>query len=199
MGINLSKDKKFLKVLWQATDGLTLLSDDRTKLGAGCLQLAQDHHASILLLVEKFYYSSAFALLRIQFDSFLRGVWILKLASDKEINTYKKDRLDIGINKLITIISTLVDYKDTEFKNISKSLKTMNSYAHSGFAANLNHQDSNFIQPNHKKEDILNLIKFSNFFGILSSLEILQLSQNEITNLDAILNAIKENLNILDI
>ncbi|MDI1298803.1 hypothetical protein [Methylotenera sp.] len=184
MEINLSNDKELLNVLWKATDGLTLVSNDRTKLGAGCLQLAQDHHVSILLLIEKSYYSSAFALLRVQFDSFLRGVWILRLASDKKINDYNKNRLDIKMNEMIKMVSSLPDYENTEFESMSKSLKAMNSYTHSGYSANLNHQDNGFIQQNHKKEDILNILKHASYFGSLASIEILQLAQDEISSSD---------------
>jgi hypothetical protein len=184
MDIDTSEHKKLLLILWEATNNLNISSDDRSRLGIGCLQLSQDHHAGIILLIENSLYSSAFALLRTQFESFIRGLWILRLASNEEIEHYQEDCCRIKIAQMIDAISTLPHYNDNEFSSVASSIKTMNSYTHSGYVANLNHQDANYIQPNHQKEEILKSLNFSNFIGKLATIEVVEYANDGERGLD---------------
>lgn len=190
MDIDIVKHKKLIKKLWDTTNNLPIDSDERSRLGAGCLQLAQDHHAGILFLVETTLYSSAFALLRTQYESLIRGLWILKVASNKQLEEYKKNQRVSSINEALDALLAASNYEKDSFRAIKKSLKLMHSFTHSGFLANLNHQDSNSIQPNYKINEILNLIKFSNFFGIWASIEVLHLSKKDNTELISLLETI---------
>jgi hypothetical protein len=74
-------------------DGLEIASEERIRLAAGCLDMALEHQKAIVLLVANKLYGSAFALARLIFEAYVRGIWLQMYASETEIEKFKKDEL----------------------------------------------------------------------------------------------------------
>lgn len=68
-------------------------SDDRTRLAAGCLDIVLEHQKSIVLLIANLLFGSAASLVRLEFEAYIRGVWLLNCASELELEKFKKDKL----------------------------------------------------------------------------------------------------------
>ena len=49
------------------------------------LSVAQDHHCAIVLLLQEGLCASAFALLRLEFEAYLRGAWLAHCASEDAV------------------------------------------------------------------------------------------------------------------
>ncbi len=62
-------------------------SDKREMLLAGFFTVFRTHYISIIVLIEKELYSSAFALIRVLFDSMVRALYMYHTYSSKEIET----------------------------------------------------------------------------------------------------------------
>lgn len=114
-----------------------------TSFQSGLLSL--EHAVSALLLLEQGLLSSAIALTRPQFESLVRGVWLLHAASDNWVNKLsepltmenaKRANEGEGLAEMLKqleanpqaptgIVAQLREYKDVAWK-------AMNSYAHGG-------------------------------------------------------------------
>lgn len=114
-----------------------------TAFQSGLLSL--EHAVSALVLLEQGLFSSAIALTRPQFESLVRGVWLLHVASDAWVaklseplteETAKRANEGLGLaamfkeldenpNAPAPIVGQLREYKEVTWK-------AMNSYAHGG-------------------------------------------------------------------
>lgn len=74
--------------LWELLDGLETGADHRTAVGLALLHLSREHHSSVIILINSGLAGSAFALLRPQMESFLRGLWHYHCATDRQIANF---------------------------------------------------------------------------------------------------------------
>src|SRR5438477_1793587 len=66
----------------------SLPASKRTRAAGSCFAIAQDHHHAIVLLVEHQLYASSFALLRSEFEAYVRGQWLTHCASEEQVGKY---------------------------------------------------------------------------------------------------------------
>ena len=59
-----------------------LTANERNLVAVPCYAITQDHHHAIVLLIDHQLFASSFALLRIAFESYIRGVWLSLCATD---------------------------------------------------------------------------------------------------------------------
>lgn len=79
------ESEQLIQWLDKSINGLEIKSDTRTRLAAGCLDLALEHQKAIVLLTAHKLYGSAFSLARLIFEAYVRGVWLWRCASDSEV------------------------------------------------------------------------------------------------------------------
>ncbi|MGD0520367.1 MAG: hypothetical protein ABSA48_03840 [Terracidiphilus sp.] len=134
------EDDKLLRykesTLWvqQHLDGLTLAEPcKRSYLSGACLHSSIEHGFAILVLVDKDLYGSALALIRPQFEAYVRGIWLAQCASDSEVDKAGHDEFP-KINSMIesleqpglldsALLSTIKD----------DAWKSLNSLTHTGY------------------------------------------------------------------
>jgi len=173
-------------------DGLEISSDDRSRIVASCLDMALEHQKGIVLLIANKIYGSAFSLIRLQFEAYVRGLWLKYCASEKEIERFKKNKLDKKLGKLIEDIEKVEGYKGgTLSKAKAAGWKAMNSFTHSGFSQIVRRNTETSIEPNYEMDEIEEAINFTNAIGLLACLEISFLTNNEKLPME-ILEKIKE-------
>lgn len=135
MNINdyISRSTKFLNMIC-VYPGISV----HTLKGAvtmGFLNLALEHHSAILLLVSGNHYCSAAALLRPQFEAFIRGVWIYHCKNDeseiKKIYASKK-----GFKNVKGCVEEIINfepYKNGDLSAFTDSfIDTMHNLTHGG-------------------------------------------------------------------
>jgi hypothetical protein len=69
-------------------DGRTFETSDRTRVAVALLHLSTEHQKGIHTLVDMGVLGSAFALLRPQMESFVRGAWYFHCATDEQISAF---------------------------------------------------------------------------------------------------------------
>ena len=79
-------------------NGLEFPATDRARLSAALLDQSHEHHKAIRVLLAASLIGSAFSLARILFETTLRGVWLLRCASDAQVDQFKIDKLEGGFN-----------------------------------------------------------------------------------------------------
>jgi len=163
----------------QKIDGLEISSDDRTRITAACFDIALEHQKAIVLLIANKLVGSAFSLVRILFEAYIRGLWIGKCATDKEIEDFKKNKLEKTFGTLIQEIEQQEGFQEGVLsKAKAASWKAMNSYTHSGFFQSVRRNTDETIEPNYDEDEILEVLGFSDAIGMLTALQIALVAGN---------------------
>jgi hypothetical protein len=174
------KSEELIQWLDKRIDGIEISSEERTRLAAGCLDTALEHQKAILLLVSRLLFGSAFALVRLLFEAYIRGIWLHRCASDPELELYKAEKLDKSFGTLIEEIERIEGFEEGVLSDTKlKSWKAMNSYTHSGFMQISRRNTASTIEPNYTEDEILEALNFANAIGLLSALEISHLAKSE--------------------
>jgi len=174
------KSEALIQWMDQNIDGLEISSDDRTRISAACFDIALEHQKAIVLLIANKLFGTAFSLARVLFEAYIRGLWLAKCATDKEIDDFKKDKLEKKFDTLIKEIEQQDGFKEGILsKAKSVNWKAMNSYTHSGFFQAVRRNKDNTIQPNYAEDEILDLLGFSDAIGILAALQIALMARQE--------------------
>jgi len=160
-------------------DGVETKSDDRTRLAACCLHMAHEHHKAIVLLVAKSLVGSAFALVRLIFEAYVRGIWLHRCASDREVARFKAEKLKKGFDVLVQEIEELDGFESGTLSNMKKkSWKAMNSFTHTGFAQAVRRTTDTTIEPNYDAQEVLEALHFSRAIDFLSAIATADLAGN---------------------
>jgi hypothetical protein len=80
------------------------LSSRNQQLALPCFDLAVEHHAAICILGKSELYGSMYALLRIEFEAIVRGLWLHHVASSENIIRYEKEQLKIEFGDILELI-----------------------------------------------------------------------------------------------
>ncbi len=161
-------------------DGLGIPSNDRSRLAAGCLDMVLEHQKSIVLLTAHSLFGSATALVRLEFESYVRGIWLLYCASESEIEKFKKDKLDKKFGQLIDDIEKHEAFNVGTLSHVKQtSWKAMNSFTHSGLYQIIRRNTADEITPNYTDEELVDTLNTANSFGILTAIAISDMAHNE--------------------
>lgn len=173
---------KFVEWLRQSIHEQQLPSNNRVRAAASCYAIAQDHHHAIVLLIENRLYASSFALIRLEFEAYIRGLWLSQCATDARVDRFvsgKKCKF-LETNNLISDIEK--NYKANE-KTLSKIKKqvwdSMCAYTHTGGLHVQRWNTSEAIEPNYSAEEVEEILQFSEMFGALSTIGIAELGSLE--------------------
>jgi hypothetical protein len=175
----ISKSEALIQWMNQKIDGLEISSEDRARISAACFDVASEHHKAIVVLIAKKLIGSALSLARVLFEAYIRGLWIGKCATDKEIEDFKKEKLKKAFGTLIEEIEQQDGFQEGVLsKAKAANWKAMNSYTHSGFYQSGRRVKEKTIEANYKEEEIIDLLEFSDAIGMLTALQIALMAGN---------------------
>jgi hypothetical protein len=169
-------------IQWLASEieGLEIPANDRSRLAAGCLDTALEHHRAIVLLTANVLYGSAAALVRLLFEAYVRGVWLFHAASDEEIGQFKDDKLNKAFGELIADLENVEPFKGGTLSHVKEvSWKAMNSLTHSGLSQVARRITSDAIMPNYTDEELKDVLETANSLGVLAAIDIADMAGNE--------------------
>jgi len=190
--IKIEQSEKLIQWTDKKIGGLEFNTDGRKEIVAGCLHVALEHQKAIILLIAQKYYGSAFSLVRVLFETYVRSLWLNYCANNQEIVKFKKNKLDKKFYELINDVEKIDGYKGgTLTKAKNAGWKIMNSFTHSGYIQIERRFGPSSIEPNYEATEIDEIIDFTNATGLLCCLEISFLVENEELSLE-LLEKIKE-------
>jgi hypothetical protein len=167
----ITKSKELSIWISQNINGLPMVSERRTRLAVGCLHLAFDHHDAIILLTEHVIYGSAFALLRLIFEAYVRGSWLLHCASETDLDKFEKDNLDRSFGLLISDLEKLEAFSVGVLSQAKQdSWKLFNSFTHSGYHHVRRRNTQNGIEANYPDQEIIAALDFAGALAIMSTI-----------------------------
>jgi len=118
-----------------------------------------EHIQSIHLLIKQKLYGSAFALVRPFYETYYRALWMLKIATNYEVEKIMKGKfnfLNMGTKiKELDSIYTGTDF----FDNLkSNSWGAMNDYTHSGIRQLSRRWTNDELTPNYEETEIIEVL-----------------------------------------
>jgi len=97
----INESEELIQWIEKQINGLEIFSEERIRLAPGCLDMALEHQKAIVLLVANKLYGSAFALARLIFEAYVRGIWLQLCASEEEVEKFKKDGVEKMFDTLV--------------------------------------------------------------------------------------------------
>ncbi|MDO9108614.1 MAG: hypothetical protein Q7U89_06430 [Coriobacteriia bacterium] len=102
--------------------------------------IAFEHGDSVRILIEASNYTSAFGLVRLQYEALVRGFWLSLVASEDEVAHIGRDLSVDGVERLPMTLEMLKLLRGNAPGGVmvaledfrEKSLKPLNSFVHSG-------------------------------------------------------------------
>ena len=152
-------------------DGLPMVSERRSRLAAGCLHLAFDHHDAIIMLTERAVYGSAFALLRLLFEAYVRGVWLWYCAAETDLDNFENDDFDRSFGSLIGDLEKLDAFSVGVLSWTKQDIwKLFNSFTHSGYHHVRRRNTQNGIEANYPEREMVAALDFAGAVAIMSTI-----------------------------
>lgn len=150
--------------------GIELKGDHRHRIPAQLFDLAIEHSSGIHNLIAANIFASAFALVRSEFECFVRGAWLHHCASDAEIDTFiAKDRIAPSFGALIGAIEQKPGFDSKFLSNVQHSaMKAMHGYTHGGIHQVSRRLNGNYIEPCFEDSALLEVIQFSATMALIA-------------------------------
>lgn len=146
-----------------------------------CYDMVIEHHTSIVTLCHSKLFGSAFALLRVQFEALVRGLWLQYSANEREIENFKLDKGVPGFGKMIAGVecSRKINYGTLSY--LKKQQWTMfNSFTHTGPEALVRRMGSETTgYDNYTDEDVVKCLRYAGLIALFSSAELALMTENE--------------------
>jgi hypothetical protein len=151
------------------TSNSLIPDDERSRLAVGCFDMAIEHQAAILILIGASLHGSAFSLLRVLFESLVRGLWIIHCANDQGIADFKSGK--IGKTNIANLIKEIEENnalsKHTLSKFKSNSWEALNDFTHTGPHQLSYRRSSERIENNYPPTETSKLINSTKILGLL--------------------------------
>ncbi|AZG37079.1 DUF6988 family protein [Shewanella psychromarinicola] len=163
----MEKSKQNLLLLEKALDRIKLPRSDNVMVSSSYYSICMEHYRSILILLELRLYSSASALLRSLFESYVRGLWFYYCSSDSDITLLKKDKFEKEFGMLVKEIekNTVAGLLSAKKNNWG----TLNGLTHSGAGQVFRRVSDDNISSNFDAGFIEDTMKFANNYGLLAA------------------------------
>ena len=179
----LAIDRSIEVAKWLAAhfNDLSLDASVRNRASGACLSVAQDHHCAIALLLRERLFASAFALLRLQYESYIRGLWLAHCASDAQVLAFTKGTEPPKIAELLEAIEQREAFASGTLSRFKAEMwSAMCSYTHTGDLQIQRWQTKAAIEPNYPPEEICEVANTSASFALLSGIGMATLANNEV-------------------
>ena len=142
--------------------------------------IATDHHHGIVVLLGADLYASAFALLRVSFEAYVRGEWLSLCATDAGVEDFLRGKEPPSFGQLLKAIEETPGFQEQVLSQIKKkSWDAMCDYTHTGGLHVQRWMTADGIEPNYSRGEVLEVLKFADIIASLSVLGALTLAGDE--------------------
>lgn len=158
---------------------LSIQSGDREVLAAALFDQVHEHHKAIQLLLKNSFAGSAFSLVRPTLETFVRGVWLLRCASEQEVKNFLEDKIvNKSFEDLIKEIEAQPGYDIGVLSKVKKTAwNAMCSYTHGGYLQAVRRITSDQIEPNYADDEMLEVINSSSAIALLAASQIFSMAK----------------------
>ena len=182
MNTEAAVERGFALINWLAAElnGLPVEASLRNQLSAACLSIAQDHHAGVIVLLERGLFASAVALVRTQYEAYVRGVWLAHCASEGQLQRFARGGKPPPIASQLASIETHEAYREGQLSSIKlASWSAMCSFTHTGTLQVDRWLTAEAIEQNYPAEDLVQTANFTGAIALLSGIAMAALAGRE--------------------
>lgn len=168
----------------------------RNRVVAACFAVALDHFDAVLTLLGRKpkIYSSAFALARLVFESYIRGMWLINCATDEEIENFSNGTFELPKTpRMINAIEIAANFDGKQLSTTySNHWKYLCDYTHTGAlqVQRWNKQDS--VEPNYSDGEAIEIVRFTKTYALLTGVTFAEVVINNIELANEFLAKAKE-------
>jgi hypothetical protein len=148
--------------------------NSRSYLSIGCFDLAIEHHAAMLTLAQSELYGSMLALIRVEFETVARGLWLRYCATDAELKRFeKKGTIDLKFGLLLKRVESAVGVPDGPLSTLKKkSWGLMNSLTHTGIEQVHSRHAPGTTGGNYSPEGVTSALELSGTLALCAAVEL---------------------------
>ena len=124
--------------------------------------------------------ASAFALVRVQYEAYVRGMWLSHCATDEEVKAFSEGAEPPKMPRLIEAIDATSNVDGQRLSNLHKnSWKAMCAYAHTGAQQVQRWITSEAVEPNYDPAEVGEVVSFTSAISLLSAVSVAGLANDE--------------------
>jgi hypothetical protein len=149
---------------------IQMKGDHRHRIPAQLFDLAIEHHAGIIQLLNSHVYASACALVRCEFECFVRGAWLHYCATDDQIESFiQNDHLPLTFDGLIVALEQKPEFENKFLSKVKDQAWTpMNGYTHGGIHQISRRLQDGYIESNFEDDELLEVVQFSSMMALIA-------------------------------
>ena len=141
----------------------------RTRAAAACFAVVQEHHQAIVILTDHRIFASSFALVRVAFDSYVRGAWLSLCATEAQAEAFFGGKEPEGMNVLLKALEGKPEFSNGDLTAIKAgSWKAMCAYTHTGGLQVQRWNTDDAVEPNYALDEVMEVLLFSELLGMMS-------------------------------
>lgn len=152
----------------------------RERTGESILQLSLDLHDAILVLLEAGLQGPAMTLARPLFESYVRGFWLLRFASDEEIAKFNKGTVPKFPNLLKAIGNDRESGSAWIHANKKANWIAFNDLTHCGSEHVRRRSTQELVEPNYPESELEALVRFGTEVRLRVGSDLLSLMGDDI-------------------
>jgi len=134
----------------------------RERAGLSILQLSQDIGDAIIVLLDAKLPGPALSLARPLFEGYVRGLWLLNSASDKQVNEFLSGKCPRFPGLLAAIGKDQASGGAWIHANSNKNLIAFHDLTHGGSEHVKRRNKDNSVEPSYPEQELESLINFGN-------------------------------------
>ena len=168
-------------VLWidEHSSSIELPSDERSMLAIGCLDMALEHQAAIALMHAAELYGSALAVVRLETEALVRGLWLLHCADENDIERFKNGKVKQEFQELIDAFETKIGQPSGVLSGLKqRAWKAMNGFTHTGFLQVSRRHRPGLLQENYDEEELAQALDAAGALGLIAAAQIVEVSNH---------------------
>lgn len=142
----------------------------RSRCAGACLMVCCEHFSAICLLAREGAYSSAFALARVVWESYINGVWLLHCADDHQLTMFSEGNRHLPkVPKMIKELERNDTYSMGTLSKIQRqSWEALNGYTHSGSLLVQRWNSADDVGPDFGTDEVDEILAFTSMVALLA-------------------------------
>lgn len=166
----------------------------RVRASVSCLAIAQEHHHSTVLLIDHRLHASAFALMRVGFESYIRGMWLALCASEAEVECFLEGDEPPKLGVLLIALEQTEGFTEQVLSKIKcEHWSAMCAFTHTGGIHVQRWNTAEAIEPNYDLGEIAQVLFFAELIGSLSVLGVAEVA-NDVELASRVLAQVKSHI-----
>ena len=133
-----------------------LPNSKRLQLASACWHVTIEHSMAIVELVRATLHGSALALIRLMYEAYVRGMWLMYAATDEDIDRAGQDKFPLN-SVIVTALEKSPHFSSHPFSDLkNRSWERLCSFTHTGYqqigarltpkGIGCNYQDSEILE-----------------------------------------------------